>query len=144
MRVTLLLADSAQAVGGKLYILGGGWSLGGPGPIPMAIATKIAVPWSDANVRHTMKLALLTEDDQPVKVPGPAGPEQTVEIKGEFEVGRPPGLTPGTELDAVFAVNLPPLSLAPGGYVWRCSINGESKDDWKLTFSVRKPTPKPK
>ena len=32
MKVTMLLADSAQAIEGKLYILGGGWSITGPDP----------------------------------------------------------------------------------------------------------------
>ena len=55
MRVTLMLADSAQAVEGKLYILGGGWSLVGPEPTPMAIALKIEVPWDETNRRHTWR-----------------------------------------------------------------------------------------
>ena len=29
-KVTMMLADAAQAVEGKLYILGGGWSVTGP------------------------------------------------------------------------------------------------------------------
>ena len=44
MKVTMLLADAAQAVNGKLYILGGGWSVAGPDPTPMAIALKMEVP----------------------------------------------------------------------------------------------------
>jgi hypothetical protein len=34
VKVTMLLADAAQAVDGKLYILGGGWTITGPDPIP--------------------------------------------------------------------------------------------------------------
>ena len=33
----MLLADAAQQLGGKLYILGGGWSVTGPQPAPSAI-----------------------------------------------------------------------------------------------------------
>ena len=43
--MTLMLADSAQEVGGKLYILGGGWSVTGPVVPPSAVAIKIDVPW---------------------------------------------------------------------------------------------------
>ena len=43
-----MLADSAQAVGGKLYILGGGWSRSA-GAAPFAIAAKIEVPWDEAS-----------------------------------------------------------------------------------------------
>ena len=48
MKVTILLADSAQAINGKLYILGGGWSIADPGPVVMALAMKIEVPWDQA------------------------------------------------------------------------------------------------
>jgi hypothetical protein len=30
MKVTMMRADAVQAVAGKLYILGGGWSVTGP------------------------------------------------------------------------------------------------------------------
>src|SRR5712692_6126152 len=59
MKVTMLLADAAQAVNGKLYILGGGWSVTGPAPSPSAIALKIEVPWDEANTRHKLTLDLV-------------------------------------------------------------------------------------
>src|SRR5213078_2286630 len=62
LRATLLLADAAQAVEGKLYVLGGGWSVTGPQPVPMAIALKIDVPWDQANTRHSWRLELLDAD----------------------------------------------------------------------------------
>ena len=64
MKVTLMLADSAQAVGGKLYILGGGWSLTGPEPASFALAGKIEVPWDQAGFSHTFRLALFDSDGQ--------------------------------------------------------------------------------
>src|SRR5713226_1107647 len=113
MKVTMLLADAAQAVAGKLFILGGGWSITGPNPIPSAIALKIEVPWDQANRRHTVKLELFDADGRAVRVPTPEG-EKILEVAGEFEVGRPPGLPPGTPLDAMLAINLGPLQI-PGG-----------------------------
>ena len=38
MKVTMLLADHAQAAEGKLNIIGAGWTLVGPAPAPFAIA----------------------------------------------------------------------------------------------------------
>ncbi len=73
MKVTMLLADAAQAVEGKLYILGGGWSIIGPEPTPMAFAIKIEVPWTEANIRHQLRVALYDEDGQPVIIPTSAG-----------------------------------------------------------------------
>jgi hypothetical protein len=40
----MMLADAAQVANGKLFILGGGWSVTGPEPSPSAIVLKIAVP----------------------------------------------------------------------------------------------------
>jgi hypothetical protein len=141
MNVTLILADAAQEVGGKLYILGGGWSVTGPEPTPMALAIKIGVPWDQANRRHQFKIMLLGEDGERPQILEPAtGQPQAVDFEfgGDLEVGRPPGLPPGTEIDAAMAVTLAPIPLIPGrGYVWRLEINGESKDHWQLAFRVR-------
>ena len=57
MKLTMLLADAAEAVGGKLYILGGGWSITGPQPTPSAIAIKIDVPWDQTNKVHTFVMS---------------------------------------------------------------------------------------
>ena len=137
MKVTMLLADAAQAINGKLYILGGGWSVTGPDPTPMAIAIKIEVPWDQANRRHVLKLALMNDDGQPVTVPTETG-KRPVELNGEFEVGRPPGLRPGTPLDVALGISVGPLPLAPDGrYVWRCSIDGSSSEEWQVAFTTR-------
>jgi hypothetical protein len=143
MKVTLLLADAAQAVGGKLYILGGGWSIIGPDPSPMAIAIKIEVPWTEANVRHGLRLALFDEDERPVVIPTQTG-EQPFEFHIPFEVGRPAGLQAGTPLDVTLAINMGPFPLQPGSwYVWRCFINDASEDHWQVSFSTRPSPPSP-
>ena len=137
MKLTILLADAAQAVNGKLYILGGGWSIAGPEPTQMAIAIKVEVPWNEANQRHTLQLTLVDDDGHPVAFSAPAG-TQTVEVSLNFEVGRPPGLKPGTPLDVPLAINLGPLPLPPDRrYVWRCAIDGQSESDWEVSFTTR-------
>jgi hypothetical protein len=141
VKVTLLLADSAQAVSGKLYVLGGGWSLTGPEPSAMALAVKIDVPWDRANIKHRWQLELLDGDGAPVELPPAAadGAAQPLRIEGEFEAGRPAGLKPGTPLDVALALNFPPLPLAADGrYVWRLSIAGFD-GDWQVAFSTRPP-----
>jgi hypothetical protein len=139
VKVTMLLADAAQEVGGKLYVLGGGWSLKGPDPAPMALALKIAVPWNEANRRHPIRLLLLGEDGHPPELLGEAGEVTSapVEFTGQLEVGRPVGLPEGTDIDAALAIGVGPLPLAPGhGYVWRLEIDGESQETWQLPFRV--------
>jgi hypothetical protein len=137
MKLTMLLADAVQAVNGKLYILGGGWSIIGPEPTPSAIAIKVDVPWDEANTKHRFRLALIDSDGRPVTVPGPIG-DLAVEIVGEFEAGRPPGLKAGTPLDVVLALNIGPLPLHPDSrYVWRIWINEQTREDWEVSFSNR-------
>jgi hypothetical protein len=133
----MLLADSAQAVGGKLYILGGGWSIIGPGPAPSAIALKVEVPWDEANRKHHAKLELVNADNKPVLVPTITG-VLPLEIKFDFEVGRPAGLMQGTPIDFASAINLGPLPLQPDHrYVWKLSIDEQHHEDWELAFTTR-------
>jgi Family of unknown function (DUF6941) len=138
VKVTMMLADAAQEVGGKLYVLGGGWSITGPEPVPMAIALKLEVPWDRTNLQHSLLLELLDEDGEPVLVPGQDGEEVPLQVTGEFEAGRPAGIKPGTPIDSALAVNFGPLPLENGRrYQWRLSIDGETDEDWTLGFSTR-------
>ncbi len=135
MKLTMLLADAVQAVNGKLYVLGGGWSVTGPDPAPSALGIKIDVPWDEGNKKHRFKLALIDADGRAVMVPGS---EMPVEVSGEFEAGRPAGLKPGTPLDVVLALNIGPLLLEPGSrYVWRLWIDEQTREDWEVSFSTR-------
>lgn len=143
MKVTIMLADFAQAIGGKLYIMGGGWSITGPAPCPSAIAIKIEVPWNLTNQNHNLKLDLLDADYRAVAVPTPAGNAPLV-IGGNFEVGRPAGLIPGTPIDVALAFNIAPITLEPGKrFIWKLTINGETKEDWQAAFSTRQAKQKP-
>ncbi len=137
MKVTMLLADSAQTSGGKLYVLGGGWSIIGPNPTPSAIAMLISVPWDQTNTKHVWRLELVDSDGVPANAPTAMG-EQPVQLQGEFEVGRPPGIKPGTPITVPVAINLGPLQLAAGSrFEWRLTIGGLSDEDWRLPFSTR-------
>ena len=133
MRVTMLLADAAQEVNGKLYVLGGGWSVTGPDVPPMALAVKLDVPWSEANQQHQFTMVLVDTDGRPAIV----GDGQHVRVDGNFEVGRPSGLPAGSDIDFAFAINVPPVALAPGRYAWQLSIDGDTREDWLRPFQVR-------
>ena len=138
MMATILLADAAQAIENKLYILGGGWSVTGPDPTPSALAIALKVPWDEANERHEMRVELLDSDGGSVVVGPDPDEARPVVIESQFEVGRPPGLKPGTPIDLAFAVNLGPVPLPPGGrYEWRLSIDGYSEAHWHAAFSTR-------
>jgi Family of unknown function (DUF6941) len=138
MKVTLLLADAAQAVDGKLYVRGGGWSVITVGA-PFAIAAKVDVPWNQATDTHTLKLELLDIDGHPV-VNDDSDP---IQIEGTFATGIPAGHTPGTPLDGVFAIGIAagaPLQPAQR-YEWRLSIDGRTENDWYLAFATRPQAP---
>lgn len=143
MKLTLLLADWAEVLNGKLYVMGGGWTETGPAPAPSALATIIEVSWDETNREHTAKFQLVDSDDQPVMIPVPTGP-QRVEVTAKFDVGRPPGSLPGSSFNVPMAMILGPLPLPPGKvYVWRCSIDDQTAESWAVTFRTRVVQPRP-
>src|SRR5437870_5213876 len=119
----MLLCDGAQAVGGKLFILGGGWSiLAKVQPrANMALAVKLTVPWSRANERIHIAAALITDQGGEVT----QAEDQPVRAEGDLELGRPPGLRPGTPLDATLVMNFEGLDLDVGGYVWELRVGSD-------------------
>jgi hypothetical protein len=123
--VQLILADAAQAIGGKVSMLGAGWSVTGTPTAPQAVVGLIKVPWDRANEQLPLTLALVDADGQLVRFTGPDGVDQQIEFETVIEVGRPPGSTPGTPIDASFTVNVQPLPLTPGRYTWRLDISGD-------------------
>jgi hypothetical protein len=137
VKATLLLADYAVVSDGKLTIVGGGWSQTGPEPASFGIGLLIQVPWDQANALHVFSVELLDADGAAVAFETDDGEERPVAFGGEFEVGRPPGLKPGTPLDFPVAVNSTPLPLEAGRYEWRLTIDDESRQDWTLPFTVR-------
>jgi hypothetical protein len=122
MRATLLLCDYAEAVNGKLYVMGAGWNVlyAVDRPVNTAVAALIEVPWDQTNQRSRLRVELVTADGEQVSVM-----EQQVAAVGEFEIGRPPGVKPGTSFNAPFAWNFTGLILPAGGYEWRLTINDD-------------------
>lgn len=125
MEVTLVLCDAAQESGGKLHILGGGWThaMVFPGsPLNVALGLVIGVPWDRTNEQHAVHALLLTDDGEPVSVN-----DLPVGAGGPLELGRPAGLKRGTTLNAVLTMQFNGLMLEPGGYVWEVLVNDEEK-----------------
>ena len=96
----LIIADAAQVVGGKLYMLGGGYdrvtlSKAPPVPHSMAVAVSFRVPWNDTNVKHDFEVEIMDGDGLGI-----------VSGKGQFEVGRAPGIAPGQDQRTQLAMNI--------------------------------------
>ena len=130
-----MLADWAQEIGGKLYIQGGGFSrlYGGGHPSDFALAGKVLVPWDQTNRQLDMAFRLFDEDGGAVLDEN----QKQVALQGKLEVGRPPGLTLGTELDMPFAVGVRGLTLQAGRYRWELSVGGDPVAD--VVFDVLAP-----
>lgn len=95
----LLLSDAAEALNGKLYVLGGGWSvlrLPLPQDYGFSIGLGIDVPWEGTNQKHSMELIIEDPDGNQVA---------DEPFTGEFEVGRPPGIIPGSDQRLVIALS---------------------------------------
>ncbi len=129
----LILADSAQVVANKLYLLGGGWdrltvNKGFPFDQRCAIAVVVKVPWNETNRKHTFEIEVLSEDQNTEE------PNSIAKIQGQFEVGRPVGIPAGQDQRIQLAIDMGLKIDCPGTKVIIARIDGtESK---RLYFSV--------
>jgi hypothetical protein len=118
----LILADSAQVVGGKLFLLGGGWDvLTVNADFPLhtrcAVAASFRVPWNDTNRPHDIEIEICTEDRR----------DTLMKANGQIEVGRPPGIPEGSVQRAQIAADMALRFPEPGTYEIVARINGEDK-----------------
>lgn len=123
MEADLLLCDHAEAINGKLYIMGAAWNLlQAPGQaINVALAIVVKVAWDEADQGHDLIAELLDADGERIMING-----EPVAPSGRFELGRPPGLKPGSTLNMPLAFNLTGLVLGVGQYEWRLTIDGDT------------------
>lgn len=95
----VILADRAEAINGKLYVMGGGWDrLDVPDlsqPVTFGFAVGVLIPWNATNENHPLQIILEHEDGEKV------GREFNVTVN----VGRPPTAIPGQSFRAIIAVN---------------------------------------
>jgi hypothetical protein len=131
----MLLADHAQVADGKLYVNGGGWSIVDANPPPYSIVLILLVPWDRAGAPLEFRLTLVDEDGHVVRT-GSEGRE--LRFAGRIEVARPPAHRAGVPLDLPMVIGVPPVPLQPAArYTWMLEVDGQSRDDWRLSFSTR-------
>lgn len=140
MEALVLLCDFANVADGKLNIIGGGWSVVmAQGPVKLAVAVRVNTSWAETNMPHKLNLSLVDQDGGVVL--GPLG-NPMIQAGGEFEVGRPPGMTQGEDLPNPLAFDLPPLPLASGVYAFQIQIDTEPVG--RATFRVVQQAPIPR
>ena len=132
MRTTMLLCDYAEAINGKLYVMGGGWSVCTSGPRNLFAAIKILVPWDSTNEKHKFVLMLQDEDGNTIQLGEPA---REVRHEGVFEVGRPPNIKKGSDLDFVIALGFIGLPLEPDKY-FRLQLEIDDEPSGDVSFST--------
>ncbi len=107
----MILADSAEVINGKLYMLGGGWDAltinsGFPKTYPVSVAVAFCVPWNDTDQPHAFAVEVQDADGK-----------ELASVTGDFEIGRPAGIPFGLAQIAQIAVRMAlPLS-QPGTHV---------------------------
>jgi hypothetical protein len=118
----LLLADRAEAIGGKLYMIGGGFDRVGVPTFPASanfdVALGAMVDYLETNEPHTFELRLENVDNAVVL--GPIG--------GQVEVGRPPGMKPGQSQRVMIVIRGPFPIPGPGEYSWVAVLDGHKQE----------------
>ena len=116
----LILADRAEAINGKLYMVGGGFDRIGvaevPGRADYDVALGFLVDYNETNEPH--EFSLTVEDEDGKVVLGPIG--------GRMEVGRPPGMARGQEQRVIVVLRGPFPANATGGFKWVPVLDGQS------------------
>ncbi len=130
----LILCDAAQVVGGKLYLLGGGWDvLNVAGAFPtqqrLTIAAAFNVPWTETNRRHEVLIEIADEDGAGLGT-----------IQGQVELGRPPGLPEGSDQRAQLSAEVAVTFARPATFSIIARVNGQ--EGKRLSFRVV-PAPAP-
>lgn len=135
MAVTMLLADHAVVAEGKLYVNGGGWSVVDASVPAYSIALLVLVPWDRAGRPMVLNLRLIDEDGRSLTDAATGRPAQ---ISATLGVERPPMQPAGVPLDVPLVVGIPAMTLAPRTrYTWLLDIDGETRDDWRVSFRTR-------
>jgi len=130
----LILADRAEIVAGKLYVMGGAWdqlfiqdvTL----PAWFSVAVGVEVPWNATNEEHQVRLVLEDTDGHEIVPLGDS----------KFVVGRPPWAVPNTPQRVTFAVPIVAVTFPRlDSYVLRAFLNGVSAK--RVTFRAMKAQP---
>jgi hypothetical protein len=127
----MILCDAADQVGGKLYVLGGGWNqVTTTEPMSMGLAVVIEVPWDQTDQQLALWAALHDEDGAPVATNG-----QPIAADAQLEVARPAcGVKPGSELNVPIALRFNGVQLRSGRYSWVLSVGTDEVA--RCTFAV--------
>ena len=122
----MVIADFAEVVSGKLYLMGGGWDILNGESLPiirmLGLAIACRVPWNETNQPHLLEFELQDADGKMIAKGG-----------AHFEVGRPPGIPNGQEQRFQVAINIPAVLETAGVYRVLTRVGDDESD---TTFRV--------
>lgn len=130
----LMLADRAEVLNGKLYVMGGGYDRRSinnvAAPVTLTMVVGILIPWNLTNQPHAIKLVLETED----------GIIVGQEVQGQLTVGRSAQAISGQLFRVMTVVNLTVTLPNLGAYRVIATLdNGESKTTTFYAVSAETP-----
>ena len=117
----VIIADRAEVINGKLFVMGGGYDrifIGDemPHTFPLSFAVGVLVPWNACNIELMIQFAI--EDPEGKDLAGFGG------ALG-FNVGRPPVMGEGDSQRVMIALPQAPVAFPSyGTYVFRVTLNG--------------------
>jgi hypothetical protein len=124
----------------QVVLMGTGWTVRPPDPQPMAVYFVVYLPRDQAGV-HRWRLELTYANGAPITLSEQVSgvPSNLVwENEGEVVGLDNPELTTPLTLGALIA--LPPVRLPKGReYVWRLTVDDETRDGWALPFRTTPP-----
>lgn len=126
-------ADHAEAINGKLYLQGAGWTdviqpigAGGqPGIVHLGVAVSILISWNETNRRFPLTLTMTHEDG-----------DELMRVDAQVEAGRPPGIPPGSDFRSVLAIGGEVQFSKTGSYQLRAALDGQERT---VVFRVNRP-----
>ena len=134
LRVTVLLADSAQAdPSGKVHLLGLGWTRTGvpTGPVAVVVLLRLEEP-VEAGRPHEVGLELVDAEGKTASFTSSGG-----SIRLTAKVEPSPDALAELPVVAPVVLQLGGLPLAAGQtYTWRVSVDGQYDEDWTASFTT--------
>lgn len=128
----LLVADRAEVVNGKLYLMGAAWDRIQPPTFPhrmiLGIALGVRIPFAHTDDQHTVAVEM-QQDEQ-----------RLVGFEAKLTTGRPPGMA-GMDMLVPMAFNIPLSIPAEGQVVLRASVDGRAPRRHEIRVAQRAPRP---
>lgn len=131
--VALVLCDWAESINGKLYVMGGGWSVtSANSSLSAGVGIVWRMSWDEADREHDLTIRLYDEDGRAVCTASGEEISATAHLGGctRDDVAGVPSST-------ALALNFTGLCLGPGRYRFEVEIDGDLEAAAPFAAKVR-------